>query len=102
MPNLNTLCLVLEDQSGSTDYDIKAPDYKVLATVWVELMPQRAKEQIEGQQRTDDVLYTAMARLDPVLQVGRRLRHGNVMWEINTLIDVNNRHEYYKMMLTVV
>lgn len=96
----DTLCDVLADISGRSDYDPHEPEDAVICSAWVQILPQRVQEQIEGQQVRDVILFMIHARFDERIKPGMRLRTAREMYTLNTVMDVDNRHEYLEMTAT--
>ena len=94
---LNTVASVLEDQSGASDYDPAASDWRVIDVVWLSIEETIGVEQVEGEKQRSLVNRKAISRRNPSLQVGRRLQTDEWTCEIATLIDEENRGEYVTM-----
>lgn len=95
---LNVPVSVLKNAALPERYDQE--DWQVHSNTWAEFENLSDREQIEGEQVTEQVKQRVIVRFDDTIEPGMRLKVDEKHWEIMTAIDLGHEHQYNQ--LTVV
>lgn len=69
-----------------------------IATVWASVSPLRGQERMNTQQTQADIDHKITVRYRPGLVAKQRLKYGVRLFDIESVIDINERHETVEMM----
>lgn len=68
------------------------------ATVWAKVQPLSGSELFRAQQIESTVSHKITIRYGAVIDPTKRIRHGSKLFEIHTVIDVDETHKYIELL----
>lgn len=69
-----------------------------IATVWANIKPLRGREFFQAQQIQSEVTHKITIRYTDIVKPTSRIKYNNRIFEIKSIIDVDNRHRFLEIM----
>lgn len=87
----------VEDEGGGY-----VEDWKDVATVWAAIKPMRGNERYEAQQVQSTLTHKVIMRYRAGIKPQMRILYGNRVFEIEAVIDVDERHRWLELLCSEV
>jgi SPP1 family predicted phage head-tail adaptor len=81
-------------------FGYKAKTWSTFSTVWADIQPLRGAEGMEAQKLNSFQQYKITIRYDSAIDVKSRVVHGSDVYEVNSIADYREKHEFMELMCT--
>lgn len=93
--------IILQAPTNTRDaYGGETVTWTDIATIWAAVWPRSGKEYFATQQRQAEISLQIRIRYRTDVKAGWRIKHGNVYYDIEAVINTNYRRESLDLMCT--